>query len=377
MYKIIILFSIITFLIPIIIYLIYYMAVLVVRDIDVQQPDKLYPVSIVIPTYNEAEVIEHRIQNLSQIDYPIELIDVIVVDDCSEDDTVIRAQNAYKKYRIEGKVIGKAKRSGTNISVNLGIASSQNEIIVTTDADVVFEKNSLKNALAVLLNDDLIGAVCGELTPIVVDKTFTTNSEVAYRSVYGKMCTWESNIHSTYCFNGPLIMLKKKAFSPIPEKYGASDAGMAMNIIRNGYRCLYVSAAKFSEYIAVDLKQQRRQKLRRSARLLEATISNLDLISPKYGKFGLVVLPLRAIMFIIAPAALFVSLILWFYVLLSFDSFYGLALLVAFLLLLLSGYIKQNIVSSFIWHQIYLLTGFFYIYRGAGTWKAIKRVKIE
>lgn len=172
-------------------------------------------------------------------------------------------------------------------------------------------------------------------------------------------------------------MLKKKAFSPISEKYGASDAGMALNIIRNGYRCLYVSSAKFSEYIAVDIKQQRRQKIRRSARLLEATISNLDLISPKYGKFGLVVLPLRTIMFLIAPTSLFVSLVLWFYVLLSFDLFYGLAFCMAFLLLLLSGCIKQNIISSFIWHQIYLSTGLLYAFKGAGTWKAITRIKIE
>lgn len=353
------------------------MAVLVVKDIEVHQPDVLYPISLVIPTYNEVEVIEHRIQNISQIDYPTELIDVIVVDDRSDDDTVLRAQNAFKKYGLKGKIIEKTKRTGTNISVNAGIAASRNEIVVTTDADVVFEKSALKNALGVLLSDDLIGAVCGELTPIITDKTFTTNSEVAYRSVYGKMCTWESKIHSTYCFNGPLIMLKKKAFSPISEKYGASDAGMALNIIRNGYRCLYVSSAKFSEYIAVDIKQQRRQKIRRSARLLEATISNLDLISPKYGKFGLVVLPLRTIMFLIAPTSLFVSLVLWFYVLLSFDLFYGLAFCMAFLLLLLSGYIKQNIISSFIWHQIYLSTGLLYAFKGAGTWKAITRIKIE
>ena len=376
MYNVII-FSIIAFLIPCTIYAIYYMAVLVVKDIEVHQPDVLHPLSVVIPTYNEAEVIEHRIQNLSQIDYPTELIDVIVVDDRSDDDTVLRAQNAFKKYGLKGKIIEKAKRTGTNISVNTGIAASQNEIIVTTDADVVFEKYALKNALGVLLSDDLVGAVCGELTPIITDKTFTTNSEAAYRSVYGKMCTWESKIHSTYCFNGPLIMLKKKAFSPIPEKYGASDAGMALNIIRNGYRCLYVSSAKFSEYIAVDIKQQRRQKIRRSARLLEATISNLDIISPKYGKFGLVVLPLRTIMFLIAPTSLFVSSVLWFYVFLSFDLFYGLAFCMAFLLLLLSGYVKQNIISSFIWHQIYLIIGLLYAFKGAGTWKAITRIKIE
>lgn len=372
-----IIFAIITGLVPLVIYSIYSIAVLTAKDYEIRQPDVLPPITVVIPAYNEAEVIEHRIQNLSQIDYPSELIDVIVVDDRSDDDTVFMAQNAFEVYSIKGQVIKKEQRTGTNVSVNMGIAASQNDIVVTTDADVIFENSAIKNALGVLLADDSIGAVCGELTPIITDKTFTTNSEVAYRSVYGKMCTWESKVHSTYCFNGPLIVLRKNAFSPISAKYGASDAGMALNIIRNGYRCLYVSAAKFSEYIAVDVRQQKRQKLRRAARLLEATISNIGLISPKYGKFGMIVLPLRTVMFVIAPTAMFMSFVLWFYVLVSFEFVYGLAFLGALLLLLLSGYAKQNIISSFIWHQIYLIIGLLYAFRGVNTWKAIKRVKIE
>lgn len=86
--------------------------------------------------------------------------------------------------------------------------------------------------------------------------SFTTSSEKAYRSVYGKMCTWESNnIHSTYFFNGPLPVLKKKAFQHIPETRGASDAGMALRIIHNGYRCVYEASAKFYAYITDDLEQ--------------------------------------------------------------------------------------------------------------------------
>lgn len=369
--------SIIIGLIPVVIYTIYLMAVLLVKDFETTQPNMLPSISVVIPAYNEAKIIEHRIENLSQLDYPAELIDVIVVDDCSEDNTVSIAQNAFDMYDLKGQVIKKEKRSGTNISVNMGVVASKNDIVVTTDADVIFEKSAIKNALGVLINDDSIGAVCGELTPMITDKTFTTNSEVAYRSVYGKMCTWESRIHSTYCFNGPLIVLKKKAFTPIPDRYGASDAGMALNIIRNGYRCLYVSDARFSEYIAVDIKQQKRQKLRRAARLLEATIFNIDLISPKYGKFGMIVLPLRAIMFIVAPNAMFVSLLLWSYILMSLNPIYGLFLAGTFLIFLLSGYASQNIISSFIWHQMYLSVGLLYAFKGTGTWKAIKRVKIE
>lgn len=333
-------------------------------------------ISVVIPTYNESKVIDHRIKNLKDISYPKENIHVIVVDDRSSDDTVELANEAFKKYGISGEVIVKDRRTGTNASVNIGVSKAKTDIVVTTDADVTFEENALNYAIGRLLSDNQIGAVCGELEPIIKEKSFTTSSEKAYRSVYGKMCTWESNIHSTYCFNGPLIVLKKKAFSPIPETHGASDAGMALRIIHNGYRCIYEANARFYEYITDDLSQQRRQKLRRSARLLEATLYNLDLISPKYGKFGMFVFPLRFMMFFIAPAAFFTSLILWSYLLAQINFLYGIMVWTLFTVALISGSWRSNLASSFIWHQIYLLVSLTRTFRGMHVWKAIEREKV-
>ena len=333
-------------------------------------------ISVIIPAYNESRVIEHRIKNLTTLNYPKELIEVILVDDNSDDDTAKIAKSAMNKYGFDGRVIVKDVRSGTNASINIGVAAAKNDVIVTTDADVVFEKDALRYALGVLLSDERIGAVCGELEPIITLKSFTTHSEQAYRSVYGKMCTWESKLHSTYCFNGPLIALKREAFSPIPETHGASDAGMALKIIRNGYRCIYVASAKFNEYIPVNIKQQRRQKLRRSARLQEATVYNLNLVSPGYGKFGMIVFPLRILMFLIAPAAFFISIGLTIYVLSMLDLVYGILALILFAGALYSGKVHSNLVSSFIWHQMYLFASLFYMFRGVHIWKAVDREKV-
>ncbi len=363
-------------LIVVITYIVYVLAIIKGLTLKPQKPAYQPSISVVIPTYNESEVIDHRIRNLNDIDYPAEKIHVIVVDDQSTDDTVELAGSAFEKYGISGEVLIKEKRTGTNASVNLGVSRAKTDIVITTDADVTFEDNALNYAIGRLLSDDKIGAVCGELEPIVKKNSFTTSSEKAYRTVYGKMCTWESNIHSTYCFNGPLIALKKKAFSPIPETHGASDASMALRIIRNGYRCVYDANAKFYEYITGDLSQQRRQKLRRSARLLEATIFNVALISPKYGKFGMFVFPLRIMMFFIVPVAFFTSVVLWSYLLAQIDLLYGIGILIAFFLALISGNWRSNLVSSFIWHQMYLLLSIKRMFRGMHVWKAVERKKV-
>ena len=362
--------------IPLAVYLIYILAVLLTKEAT-PKPLKTSPeLTVIIPTYNESEVIDHRIKNLKDINYPTENIHAIVVDDQSTDNTVELAIEAFNKYGISGEVIVKDARTGTNASVNLGISKTNTDIIVTTDADVVFEDDALNHAISTLLSNERIGAVCGELEPVIIENSFTTRSEQAYRSVYGKMCTWESNIHSTYCFNGPLIVLKKWSFSPIPETHGASDAGMALRIINNGYRCTYEASAKFYEFISEDLKQQRRQKLRRSARLLEATLYNIDLISPKYGKFGLFVFPLRILMFFIVPTTFFISVILWSYLLAQVNVLYGLVVWACFVLALISGRWNSNLVSSFIWHQIYLLASLAYMFRGVYVWKAVEREKV-
>lgn len=369
-------FALVVTTIPILVYATYIIAVITVKTLPCEKNKKCNKITVVIPTYNESEVIEHRIKNLKDINFNPADIYIIVVDDGSTDDTVRLAESAFKNYGLAGEVIVKDKRTGTNSSVNIGVAKAKTEIIVTTDADVTFERNALQYAIGRLLSDEKIGAVCGELEPIMEQKTIATGSEKAYRSVYGKMCTWESNIHSTYCFNGPLIVLRKKAFSPIPETHGASDAGMALRIVRNGYRCIYEPNAKFYEYITGDIKQQRRQKLRRSARLLEATIYNIDLLSPTYGKFGSFVFPLRVIMFFIVPAAFFLSIFLWSYLLAQVNSLYAVGILATLTILLLSGRWYPNLISSFIWHQMYLLVSITRMFRKMHIWKAVERKKV-
>lgn len=368
--------AVFTGIIPVAVYSIYTAAILVIKEPEPVKVKNYPKITVIIPTYNESEVIKNRIKNFKEIVYPSDLIHAVVVDDRSTDNTVELAKKAFEIYGITGEVIVKEKRTGTNSSVNLGVLRAKTDVVVTTDADVVFEKNALDYAIGRLLSDEKIGAVCGELEPVIKKSSFTTSSEKAYRSVYGKMCTWESSIDSTYCFNGPLIALRKKAFSPIPETHGASDAGMALEIIRNGYRCLYEPAAKFYEYITEDLKQQRRQKLRRSARLLEATFYNIDLAFSNSRKFGYLVFPLRILMFFMVPASFFASLILWTYLAAKIGLIYGIGIIALFVLALVSGMSSSNLVSSFIWHQIYLLVSLRYMFKGVHIWKAIDRENV-
>src|SRR3989338_578064 len=364
-------------LIPGIVYSIYGIAVLGFRDKKGTNKIKALPkITVFFSVINEEKVIDMKIRNLTEIDYPKELLELFIVDDGSTDKTKQACLEAFLKYKIKGKVIRNESRKGVNFNYNLALKNAKTDIVLTTDADVIFDKNAIKEGLKVLLSSEKIGAVCGELKPVITEKSIATSTEAPYRNVYGRMCSWESSLDSSYCFNGPLIILKKNAFHPMNPSRGASDASCALEILKKGYMTKYVSSMKFSELIAVKLKEQQRQKIRRSTRLLRCTWYARQLLFKK-GWFGSFIFPLRYLMFFVSPLAFFIGGLAFIGYGAMNNTILGLILFVLFLSLFFIGRIKANFLSSFIWHQYYLVRGLLNMFKPNSVWKPIERKELK
>ncbi len=359
--------------IPIIIYTIYTFGAFLSKDhTDILSTSKArlknFPsISIVIPTHNEAPIITDRIANLIE-SYPPEKMEIIISDDGSTDQTPTIANHYLADHNITGKVITQ-KRQGPNKAINHGILYTSHEIIVITGADGLFDKTTIPALLTTLLSSHKIGAVTGDLIPITKKSTIFSNSEKSYRSIYGKMCTFESNIHSTYCFNGPVVAFKKSCAPPLNTRRGADDASLALSIVRNGYQTKYVPSAKFYEYAPSSFTEQRRQKIRRATRLIEATLFNLP---KKINLFSLIIYPLRFTMFIIAPTLFLLSMLLWAIYFFTISPIFGFM----FLFVITGLTLMKGIISTFIIYQFYLFIGLFNIFRDVHTWEPTERVKI-
>ena len=360
--------------IPIAVYLIYILAAITSKPTPPQPLQQLPNISIVIPAYNEESVIEDRINNLAEV-YPKDKMELIISNDGSSDDTENIARNALTNNSLTGKVLTHS-RSGVNKAINRGINETTSEIVVITGADGLFDKDTIPHLVSVLLSSDDIGAVSGDLIPVAKGDTTFSRSESAYRSIYGRICTWESNVHSTYCFNGPVVAFKKAASSTLNTRRGADDASMALSVIRKGYKCKYVPTAKFYEYVPDKFYEQRRQKIRRATRLLEATFFNRDVLSLKNGKFGTFIFPLRILMFFVVPTAFLLSILLWTIFMGSINVLYGATFFGLFLAAILIGSFWTNVVSSFIIYQGYLFLGLFNMLRDVHVWEPTERVKI-
>ena len=144
-------------------------------------PKKLPPITILIPTLNEANFIENCIHSLLNGNYPKELIEILIIDGNSSDKTrliieSISKQNKRVFFLENSKKIVPA-------AMNIGINAASNEIIVWAGAHALYDTNYLLYSVTTLLKDKC-SSVGGIITPTA--KTFTGKAiALATSSKYG------------------------------------------------------------------------------------------------------------------------------------------------------------------------------------------------
>ena len=98
-------------------------------------------VSVIIPARNEAACIRFCINSILAQDYPTELMEIIVIDDHSEDDTadIIQSIQAsrLRLIRLEAHIEPGTTQSFKKIAIQTGVAHAHGELILATDADCI------------------------------------------------------------------------------------------------------------------------------------------------------------------------------------------------------------------------------------------------
>lgn len=342
--------------------------------------EDLPDVTVIIPMYNEEVVVSKKLQNMAKLDYPIEKMQIVLVDDCSTDRTREVAESTISELGLSGKIVKNSKQMGANASYNIGVPYANSNLILRTDADVILNADSLRKAVQIISKIENLGAVTGKMNPLYDSNTAATTMEKQYRNLYDRMSVAESALHSTYPGGGGFTLIKKSVFSPIAINQGSTDGNISLSIIKKGFRHIYVSENFSFEIISRRLGDQMRQKVRRARRLIQSTILYRDfMFNKKYGEFGLVIFPFRFAMFVICPLMLYAGIFSAFCFLLSYSpivaAFFAAA---AFLFFLLGTRTKIRILNSItavLANQFYLLVGLFLVPKRSGIWKGIEGTK--
>jgi poly-beta-1,6-N-acetyl-D-glucosamine synthase len=173
---------------------------------------KEYTVSFVVPAYNEEKSIEESLNHILNIDYS-GIIEIIVVNDCSTDNTREIVERIMKKNHII-KLINNPKNLGNAAKTqNVGINVAKGEIIAVVDADSFPDKDSVFKMVGFF--DDLeVGAVT---CPVLARNPIKFMEKL--QSIEYKIISFERKlleyVDSIYVTPGPLALYRKKALLDI------------------------------------------------------------------------------------------------------------------------------------------------------------------
>lgn len=112
------------------------------------------PVSVIVPAFNEAKLIERAVRSLAGGDYPEH--EVIVVDDGSDDGTA----GLVEAMELPGVTVVRQANRGKAAALNRGLELARHEIVVMVDADTVFENTTLRRLVRPFRRPE-VGAVAG------------------------------------------------------------------------------------------------------------------------------------------------------------------------------------------------------------------------
>jgi len=225
-------------------------------------------VSIMIPVHNEERSIESKLKNVKDVGYPKEKIEVIVVDDASDDETLVKARTFIENNPdLNAKIIRQNPRAGKSAALNKALASSMHSIVVVSDADTYWPPDILGKTLPYLA-DARVGAITGRGVNRNATQSWVTMGEETYLNFAYLLRLGESKIHSTTRFEGGFCAYKKEAFEKFDCETGSDDSGTALEVVQRGYRAVLVPEAVFYTEFPTRLVGKLKIKARRANQLI-------------------------------------------------------------------------------------------------------------
>jgi len=226
-------------------------------------------VSILIPTYNEASIIHFKLENLINVKYPGNLMQIFVVDSDSQDETINIVNDFIKQHpEINIKVLRESERRGKAAALNLALKECKGEVIIVSDADCFWPSDILEKSLP-FLADPNVGAISGPKILLNSRQSWAARTEDTYLNSMNMIKLGESKVCSTLLFEGGFSAYKKEVLESFdPYGTGSDDCGSIVKLAEKGYRAILVPEARFYTAFPDTWKEKIGMKMRRANQLV-------------------------------------------------------------------------------------------------------------
>ncbi len=222
-------------------------------------PDNRYEpeVTLVVPCYNEAYILEQKIENIFALDYPKGKLHVSFITDGSTDESLKILANypVINTYHI-------ARRGGKTAAENRVMRFVNTPVVIFSDANTLLNKEAVRNMVRHFANDQ-VGCVSGE------KRIMTSDADVASAAGEGMYWKYESflkkldyQLNSAVGAAGELVAFRTELFEQMPEDTILDDFIQSMIIASKGYKIAYEPDAYAVETASVSVAEELKRKIR-------------------------------------------------------------------------------------------------------------------
>jgi cellulose synthase/poly-beta-1,6-N-acetylglucosamine synthase-like glycosyltransferase len=247
----------------------------------------LPPLSLIVAAHDEQSVIAAKVENALALDYPRELLELIVACDGCSDATAAQAREAGADAVLELPRGGKIRAQDAAVRVARG------EIVAFSDANALWQPDAAR-ALVGAFADPQVGYACGQVRFVQAARgEAATNQEGLYWRYEMTVRSYESRLRSITAGNGAIYATRSEAYLVLDPIMG-HDLSFPFNMVKHGWRAVYVPSARAEEKMVPSIEGEFARKRRMMSHTWPIVLRG-GMLSPRgYGLgYGLMILSHR------------------------------------------------------------------------------------
>ena len=216
--------------------------------------------SLIVAAHDEQAVIGAKVANALALDYPRELLEVIVACDGCSDATATLAREAGADSVLE------LPRGGKIRAQDAAVRGARGEIVAFSDANAQWERGAARSLVGAFA-DPRVGYACGELRYLPLDAAGRgggrdgANQEGVYWRYELALRGYESRLCSVTAGNGAIYATRRNSYIVVDPIMG-HDLSLPFNIVKRGMRAVCVPQARASEKMVPSLTGEFARKRR-------------------------------------------------------------------------------------------------------------------
>ncbi len=202
------------------------------RPIPDCETSRLPHCTVIVPAFNEGVQVYKTLKSLAASDYPKKKLQLIAVDDGSQDDTWDWIKKAKQELGKGLRIIRLQQNQGKRHALYSGFVKSTGSILITVDSDSMVEPLTVRHMVAPFVKDARVGAVAGNVRVLNRDRGMIPRMlDVAFVYSFDFMRASQSMVNTVMCTPGALSAYRRSVVMQVlPEWLHQTYCGRPANI---------------------------------------------------------------------------------------------------------------------------------------------------